>query len=126
MADRGKAESNLRDLQLLCIGYGLNKGSREQLLGSLPQGICSLEIEELLSSFREGNPGKLISWLSDRGVVVEKGRELIMTITSRINQQHKRKLLEKAISVARYAAMSGDVDEVMKDLRTAIDSIEKE
>ena len=65
MADTGEIQKSMRDIQLICVGYGLHKECRKQLLGELPQGICCHEVEELLRCFRTGPGCRPTSSVSD-------------------------------------------------------------
>ncbi len=125
MVDMAKVQESMRDIQLLAVGYGLNKEVRKQLLGELPQGICCAEVEQLLNAYRTGKPDNLLAWLSGRRVKVENGQTPIQAITNTINAQHKRAKLQEVLSTVKFAAQLEDPNQVITDLKEAIQKLEQ-
>jgi len=124
--DKALEAGYMRDLQLLCVGYGLNKETRKQLLGELPHGICCDEVERLIACFRVGDPSTLIAWLQARHCRVENGKEIITCITDRINEITRQNELRKVMARVKFAADHDHCkpEEIITELKEAIVKLE--
>ena len=114
-----------RDLELMAIGYGLHPDNREFVLGALPQGTLSAEMEQLMECFRSGQPDAILQFCKERGAVQSNGRDIIQTITDKLCENRKKASLQRLLAEVRYAATLDEPESVITYLKESIVKLEE-
>lgn len=82
-----------RDLELILVGVALAKSERDRVL-SLGAAAFTGECSELMDAIARNNPHPVMGWLKERGVVPEKGRDVIDMLIHRIADMNERERLK--------------------------------
>ena len=124
-------QAHLRDLELLAVGYGLHKTPdeegivpREFIAGSLEQGVCGKELDDLVQCLRTGEPAKLIEWCEARGAIFEQGKSIIQAVVDQVSTQHKSAALKRHLAEVKYAAQLWEPKEVIAKLKEIVEKME--
>lgn len=117
--------AGMRDLGLVAVGAALSKELRKQVLGGLEVGICCKEVDDLLLSIRMEKPEALKQWVEARGARLERGATVIGAITERLREVKAQAALKEMGDRIRLAAVQATKDEMLNELKSLIQEVEK-
>jgi hypothetical protein len=119
--------NHLRDIALVLLGAAMVKDSRQRVLDSLPSGSLVREVDILFDCLRKGDYLRVKEWFSNRGAVIENGKDAIDACIDAILEVCERAKIDQVIKELEFYSRSSLVEKqsLVAKLRECAERLER-
>lgn len=116
----------VNELGWVLVGVALARGAdRDRVLASVKDGQLSDDVTRLLKAVRDKDAGVVYAWLKSRGIVVEKGQDVLQAMLDWVRDQRRLELVrQQAIEIGFSAKLEG-IEEVEGRVRALLKTLEQ-
>lgn len=113
-----------RAVELMLVGYMLDKDNRTEILDLLPAEMFSDMTKQMVTALRDQDKNLLVTFLGDIGVSVTEGRSIPQALASTIANDNDQTKVRDICRSLSYASRIESSDELKKRLKRCLDVLE--